>query len=76
MGNIAPWNNPEVRWVCEEHPTKDQSHRLWFGFGKECGGAGMPENKCQRTGMYIDHDPQWDGQDFSCLCGLEFTTKK
>ncbi len=46
---IAPWNDPNVRWVCEEHPTEDQGHlipvfplSLWFG-KKECGGAGMPE---------------------------------
>lgn len=42
MSNLAPWNDPSVEWVCEDHPTKEQSHRLWFGFGPECGGAGMP----------------------------------
>ncbi len=40
---VAPWNDPNMRWVCEDHPTKDQSHRLFFGLGPECGGAGMPE---------------------------------
>lgn len=41
----APWNN-NIRWVCENHPTKDAEHiifnrkRLRF---EECGGAGMPE---------------------------------
>ena len=42
----APWNDPEVRWVCEDHPTEDQGHKFYpFGklLQKECGGAGMPE---------------------------------
>lgn len=39
----APWNDEEVRWVCEEHPTKEQSHRLFPWFWKRCGGAGMVE---------------------------------
>jgi len=46
----APWNDPNVRWVCEDHPEYEQGHRLVthlyfgkFGFIKECGGAGMPE---------------------------------
>lgn len=42
----APWNDPEVRWVCENHPTKDQEH-IVFNWKKlrfeRCGGAGMPE---------------------------------
>lgn len=41
MKKIAPWNDPEVRWVCEEHPTKDQEHRIWLFW--RCGGAGMVE---------------------------------
>lgn len=44
QNKISPWNDPTIRWVCEEHPTKDFEHRLLFGFGPECGGAGMPEN--------------------------------
>lgn len=40
---IAPWNDPELRWVCEAHPTKDFEHRLFFGLGRECAGPGMPE---------------------------------
>lgn len=40
---LGPWNDPNLRWVCEDHPTKDQEHRLFFGFGRECGGAGMPD---------------------------------
>lgn len=36
---LAPWNDPSIRWVCEDHPTEDQSHLI---DGKECGGAGMP----------------------------------
>ncbi len=43
----APWNIIDLRWVCENHPTKDQSHRLLFGFGPECGGAGMPDPKSE-----------------------------
>ena len=40
----APWNDPDVRWVCEDHPTEEQGHRIgWWIFSKECGGAGMPE---------------------------------
>lgn len=41
---LGPWHNSSVRWVCEEHPAKDHEHRLWFGFGPECGGAGEPEH--------------------------------
>ena len=41
MKKLAPWNDPNVRWVCENHPTKDFEHKLWFFW--ECGGAGMPE---------------------------------
>lgn len=43
MKKIAPWNDPDVRWVCEDHPTKDQEHRLFPFFWLRCGGAGMPE---------------------------------
>ncbi len=32
----APWNNPQVRWVCEAHPDKDFPH-------DDCPGPGMPE---------------------------------
>ena len=46
---VAPWNDPNVRWVCEDHPAEEQSHRLFFGFGRECGGAGMPE-PCENEG--------------------------
>ncbi len=48
MKKVAPWNDPEVRWVCEDHTTKEQGHLIlvwdgsWFSL-KECGGAGMPE---------------------------------
>lgn len=38
---IAPWNDSEVRWVCENHPGEDQGHTVWLFW--ECGGAGMPE---------------------------------
>jgi len=40
---VPPWSDPSIRWVCEEHPTKEQSHRRFFGLGRECGGAGMPD---------------------------------
>ncbi len=43
---LGPWNDSSVRWVCENHPTKEQSHTI-FNWSKlrfeECGGAGMPE---------------------------------
>ena len=53
---LGPWNDSSVRWVCEEHPTKDQGHHLWFGFGKECGGAGMPELTQENLDKgYIEH---------------------
>lgn len=43
---LAPWNDPEVRWVCEQHPNKDFEHRVWswrkFRF-VDCPGPGMPE---------------------------------
>lgn len=44
----APWNNPNVKWVCEDPPTKEQGHRLWFGFGRECGGVGMMDEKSRK----------------------------
>ena len=44
MKKIAPWNDPEVRWVCENHPNEEQSHLIGiWPFRRECGGAGMPE---------------------------------
>ncbi len=57
---IAPWNDPEVRWVCEDHPTEDQSHLItphsylpWVKV--ECGGAGMPEpTEENRKKGYLD----------------------
>ena len=46
MTRLAPWNDPKVRWVCENHPIKDCEHKI-FNWRKlkfeECGGAGMPE---------------------------------
>lgn len=41
---LAPWNDPNIRWVCEAHPTKDFEHRLCFSFGAICAGPGMPED--------------------------------
>jgi hypothetical protein len=32
---LAPWNDPRVRWVCEQHPDKDFPH-------DDCAGPGMP----------------------------------
>lgn len=34
--SMAPWNDPTVRWVCEQHPDKDFPH-------DDCAGPGMPE---------------------------------
>lgn len=31
---LAPWNDPDVEWRCEEHPDRD--------FEDCCGGAGVP----------------------------------
>ena len=39
---VAPWNDFEVKGVCEDHPTKEQGHKILFFW--ECGGAGMPED--------------------------------
>jgi hypothetical protein len=47
MNMTAPWNDPEVRWVCESHPTKDAEHIVfnwWRLRFEECGGPGMPED--------------------------------
>jgi hypothetical protein len=57
---LAPWNNPNMRWVCEDHPTKEQSHLriIWDGYWfklVECGGAGMPDPKLyDHLGQPID----------------------
>ncbi len=40
---VAPWNDPNIKWVCEDHPTQEQEHRVFPWFWKRCGGAGMPE---------------------------------
>jgi hypothetical protein len=43
---LGPWNDPNVRWVCESHPAKDAEHGVWSWRRLrfvECGGAGMPE---------------------------------
>jgi len=40
---VAPWNDPNIEWVCEDHHTKEQDHRLFPWFWKRCGGAGMPD---------------------------------
>ena len=41
MNRVAPWNDENLKWVCEDHPTKEQEHKVWFFW--RCGGAGMPE---------------------------------
>ncbi len=59
---LAPWNDASVRWVCEEHPTKDAEHTVfnWRKFRfEECGGAGMPEgveNLCGYCGKFAYHE--------------------
>ncbi len=40
---MAPWNDPTIEWVCEDHPTKEFEHKM--GFFRRCGGAGMPKDK-------------------------------
>lgn len=45
MKKIPPWDDPNVEWVCENHPTKEQEHRLFPWFWLRCGGAGMPNYK-------------------------------
>lgn len=50
----APWNDKELKWVCENHPTKEQEHRLFPFFWLRCGGAGMPEDTLEnRAKGYI-----------------------
>jgi len=39
----GPWNDPDVKWVCEKHPNKLHQHRIFGLF--ECGGAGMMDEK-------------------------------
>jgi hypothetical protein len=67
---MAPWHDPTIRWVCEEHPDHDQGHRIftWRGY-KECGGAGMPKERC----YFTDHSPVWDGNEYICIdCYIPF----
>lgn len=41
----SPWNDKEVRWVCEQHPHKDFEHKIgWWPFRRWCAGPGMPED--------------------------------
>jgi len=35
---LAHWNDPDVHWVCEEHPDKEFPH-------DDCAGPGMPDPK-------------------------------
>lgn len=49
----APWNNPNVNWVCEDHPDQKQGHFikkyfLFWPYKVECGGAGMMDEKSRR----------------------------
>ena len=42
-----PWNDTEIRWVCEQHPNRDFEHKIfnWCKFRfEECAGPGMPED--------------------------------
>ena len=48
MEKIAPWNDPNIRWVCEKHQTEDQSYKVGLFSMFECGGAGMPESEENR----------------------------
>ena len=70
--DLPPWNDPTIRWVCEQHPEHDFEHRVWswrkLGY-VECAGPGMPKERC----YYADHRPVWDGQVYVCLdCWLPF----
>jgi len=38
---LAPWNDPSVKWVCEEHPDKPFPH-------DDCGGPGMMDEAGRR----------------------------
>jgi len=40
---IAPWNDPTIRWICEEHPTEEFEHKIGFFFKEVCAGPGMPD---------------------------------
>lgn len=42
----GPWNDPNVKWVCEKHPDKPMNHKIFGLF--ECGGAGMMDEKSRK----------------------------
>lgn len=70
--NLAPWNDPSIRWVCEDHPTKEQGHRVWLFW--ECGGAGMPDPQqipsCYRNKIHFPGNFEWCKQCRMCRrCG-------
>ena len=49
---LAPWNNPNMRWVCENHPDKEWETEC------ECG-AGMPDPKLyDHLGQPLPHSSQ------------------
>lgn len=41
---IKKLSDRSIKWVCENHPSKEQGHRVWLIF--HCGGAGMPKHTC------------------------------
>ena len=50
---LGPWNDSSIVWVCENHPTKEQSHKVGL-FRKECGGAGMPYKEVASSKWKVD----------------------
>lgn len=42
---IAPWNDPNIKWICEQHPTEDFEHKVGFFFPGVCPGPGMPAER-------------------------------
>lgn len=46
LRNEVPWFDPSVKWVCEKHPTKPMSHKI-FGLFK-CGGAGQMDEALRK----------------------------
>lgn len=57
MAELAPWNDPDVVWMCEAHPEKTWDEGLPTDCG--CGAPGVPykdgkpwANVCENCLMY------------------------
>ncbi len=47
---VAPWNDPSVKWICEQHPEKEFPH-------DDCAGPGMVEDTPENRRKGYIHDP-------------------